>query len=164
VHQSDRGSQQLSLRYRARPAAAGIEAWVGSRGDAYDNARAEPVIGRFKTEVIRHGGPWRRLDDVEYAALEWVAWFNTRRLLEPLGCLPPAEYEMQFERLAAAPRLLEHSTAESPDNPGRFSRGRPTSAPRHKTISCTKRSARRRGSCHVRVQEIGASSHPIRNQ
>lgn len=107
---SDRGSQYLSIRYTERLAAAGIEASVGSRGDAYDNALAESVIGLFKTEVIRHAGPWRSLDDVEYATLEWVAWFNTCRLLEPLGYLPPAEYEMQFERLAAAPLLLEHST------------------------------------------------------
>ena len=107
---SDRGSQYLSIRYTERLAAAGIEASVGSRGDAYDNALAESVIGLCKTEVIRHAGPWPSLDDVEYATLEWVAWFNTCRLLEPLGYLPPAEYEMQFERLAAAPMLLEHST------------------------------------------------------
>ena len=110
VHHSDRGSQYLSIRYTERLAAAGIEASVGSRGDAYDNALAESVIGLFKTEVIRHAGPWRSLDDVEYATLEWVAWFNTCRLLEPLGYLPPAEFEMQFERLAAAPRLLKRST------------------------------------------------------
>ncbi len=109
VCHSDRGSQYLSIRYTERLAAAGIEASVGSRGDAYDNAMAESVIGLFKTEVIRHGGPWRSLDDVEFATLEWVAWFNTCRLMEPLGYLPPAEYEMQFERLAA-PLLLEHST------------------------------------------------------
>lgn len=110
VHHSDRGSQYLSIRYTERLAAAGIEASVGSRGDAYDNALAESVIGLFKTEVIRQAGPWRSLDDVEYATLEWVAWFNTSRLLEPLGYLPPAEYERQFEQLAAAPLLLEHST------------------------------------------------------
>ena len=102
VHHSDRGSQYLSIRYTERLAAAGIEASVGSRGDAYDTALAESVIGLFKTEVIRHGGPWRSLDDVEYATLEWVAWFNTCRLLEPLGYLPPAEYEEQFARLGTA--------------------------------------------------------------
>ena len=107
---SDRGSQYLSIRYTERLAAAGIEASVGSRGDAYDNALAESVIGLFKTEVIRPAGPWRCLDDVEYATLEWVAWFNTCRLLEPLGYLPPTECEMQFEKRTAAPRLLEHST------------------------------------------------------
>jgi transposase InsO family protein len=99
VHHSDRGSQYLSIRYTERLAAAGIEASVGSRGDAYDNALAESVIGLFKTEVIRHAGPWRCLDDVEYATLEWVAWFNTCRLLEPLGYVPPAEYEEQFAGL-----------------------------------------------------------------
>jgi len=93
----------LSIRYTERLAAAGIEASVGSRGDAYDNAMAESVIGLFKTEVIRHGGPWRSLDDVEFATLEWVAWFNTCRLMEPLGYLPPAEYEDQFDRLVTAP-------------------------------------------------------------
>ena len=70
---------------------------VADNGDAYDNAMAESVIGLFKTEVIRHAGPWRGLDDVEYATLEWVSWFNTSRLLEPLGYLPPAEYEAQFQ-------------------------------------------------------------------
>ena len=95
--------QYLSIRYTARLAEAGIEASVGSRGDAYDNVLAESVIGLFKTEVIRHAGPWRGVDDVEYAMLEWVAWFNTNRLLEPLGNLPPAEYEMQFAALQIAP-------------------------------------------------------------
>ena len=85
VHHSDCGSQYLSVRYTERLAAAGIEASVDSRGDAYDNALAESVIGLLKTEVIRHAGPWRGLDDVEYATLEWVAWFNTCRLMEPLG-------------------------------------------------------------------------------
>ena len=103
VHHSDRGSQYLSIRYTERLAAAGIEASVGSRGDAYDNALAESVIGLYKTEVIRHAGPWRSLDDVEYATLEWVAWFNTCRLLEPLGYLPPAEYEAHFAALHPTP-------------------------------------------------------------
>jgi putative transposase len=103
VHHSDRGSQYLSIRYSERLAAAGIEASVGSRGDAYDNAMAESVIGLFKTEVIRHGGPWRTLDDVEFATLEWVAWFNTCRLMAPLGYLSPAEYEDQFDRRVTAP-------------------------------------------------------------
>ena len=105
VCHSDRGSQYLSIRYTERLAAAGIEASVGSRGDAYDNAMAESVIGLFKTEVIRHGGPWRSLDDVEFATLEWVAWFNTCRLMEPLGYLPPAEYEAQFDRLGTAAEM-----------------------------------------------------------
>ena len=96
VHHSDRGSQYLSIRYTERLAEAGIEPSVGSRGDSYDNALAESVIGLFKTEVIRQGGPWRTLEDVEFAVLEWVWWFNEYRLLEPLGYLPPAEYEEAF--------------------------------------------------------------------
>ena len=76
----------------------GIESSVGSRGDAYDNALAETIIGLYKTEVIHHLGPWRGLEDVEYATLEWVAWYNTQRLMEPLGYLPPAEYEEHFHR------------------------------------------------------------------
>jgi transposase InsO family protein len=95
VHHSDRGSQYLAIRYTERLADAGIEASVGSRGDSYDNALAESVIGLFKTEVIRQQGPWRTLDQVEYATLDWVAWFNTQRLLAPLGYLPPAEFEAQ---------------------------------------------------------------------
>jgi putative transposase len=106
IHHSDRGAQYLSIRYSERLAAAGIEASVGSRGDAYDNALAESVIGLFKTEVIHHAGPWRGFDDVEYATLEWVAWFNTGRLLEPLGYLPPAEYEEQFATRQIAPTAI----------------------------------------------------------
>jgi transposase InsO family protein len=102
VHHSDRGVQYLSIRYTERLAEAGIEPSVGSRGDSYDNALAESVIGLFKTELIRQAGPWRGLDDVEYATLEWVAWFNTQRLLEPLGYVPPAEYEEQFHRTQTA--------------------------------------------------------------
>lgn len=98
VHHSDRGVQYLSIRYTERLAEAGIEPSVGSRGDSYDNALAESVIGLFKTEVIRLKGPWRGLEDVELATLEWVWWFNERRLLEPLGYLPPAEYEDAFYR------------------------------------------------------------------
>lgn len=102
VHHSDRGSQYVSMRYTERLAAAGVAPSVGSVGDAYDNALAESVIGLFKTEVIHRRGPWRGFDDVEYATLEWVAWFNTQRLLEPLGYLPPAEFEEQFYRAQAA--------------------------------------------------------------
>lgn len=106
VHHSDRGVQYLSVRYTERLAEAGIAASVGSRGDSYDNALAESVIGLYKAEVIHHAGPWRGFEDVEYATLEWVAWFNTQRLLEPLGYLPPAEYEEQFYRAQAAPADL----------------------------------------------------------
>ena len=98
VHHSDRGVQYLSIRYTERLAEAGIEPSVGSRGDSYDNALAESVIGLFKTEVIRQRGPWRGLEDVEFATLEWVWWFNHHRLLEPLGHVPPVEYEEAFFR------------------------------------------------------------------
>jgi transposase InsO family protein len=96
VHHSDHGSQYLSMRYTDRLADAGAAPSVGSRGDAYDNALAESVIGLFKTEVIQRLGPWRNLDNVEFATLTWVDWFNTRRLLEPIGYVPPAEYEAQY--------------------------------------------------------------------
>jgi len=101
VHHSDRGTQYLSMRYTERLGDAGIALSVGSRGDAYDNALAETVIGLFKTEVIRRDGPWRSLDTVEFATLTWVDWFNTRRLLEPIGYLPPAEYEERYYQEAA---------------------------------------------------------------
>jgi len=98
VHHSDRGSQYLSIRYSERLAEAGVEPSVGSQGDSYDNALAETIIGLYKTEVIRHRGPWRNIDTVEYATLEWVDWFNHRRLLEPIGNIPPAELEMAYYR------------------------------------------------------------------
>ena len=101
VHHSDRGTQYLSIRYTERLADAGIELSVGGRGDAYDNALAETVIGLFKTEVIRRRGPWRSLEAVEFATLEWVDWFNHRRLLEPIGYVPPAEYEARYYEQAA---------------------------------------------------------------
>jgi transposase InsO family protein len=96
IHHSDRGTQYLSMRYTERLADAGIEPSVGSRGDSYDNALAESVIGLFKTEVIQRRGPWRSVDGVEFATLDWVDWFNTRRLLEPIGYVPPAEYEARY--------------------------------------------------------------------
>jgi transposase InsO family protein len=96
VHHSDRGVQYLSIRYTERLAEAGIERSVGSVGDSYDNALAETVIGLYKTEVIRRRGPWRNLDEVEYATLEWVDWFNRRRLLGPLGYVPPVEFEAAY--------------------------------------------------------------------
>jgi len=101
VHHSDRGTQYLSMRYTDRLAEAGIAPSVGSRGDAYDNALAESVIGLFKTEVIRRLGPWRNLEAVEFATLTWVDWFNTRRLLEPIGYVPPAEFEARYYEQAA---------------------------------------------------------------
>ena len=96
IHHSDHGSQYLSIRYTERLAENGVEASVGSVGDSYDNALAETVIGLFKTEVIYSRGPWRSLDAVEYATLEWVDWFNHRRLLEPIGHVPPAEFENEY--------------------------------------------------------------------
>jgi putative transposase len=93
VHHSDRGGQYLSIRYTERLAEAGAVTSVGSRGDSFDNALAETIIGLYKTELIRRRGPWRALDEVEYATLEWVDWFNHRRLLEPIGHVPPAEFE-----------------------------------------------------------------------
>ena len=105
VHHSDRGVQYVSIRYTHRLTEAGIERSVGSVGDAYDNALAETVIGLFKTEVIRRRGPWRGIDDVEYATLEWVDWFNRRRLLEPLGYVPPAEYEEAYYRYQETPAV-----------------------------------------------------------
>jgi len=96
VHHSDRGVQYLSIRYTERLAEAGIEPSVGSRGDSYDNALAETIIGLYKTEVINHKGPWRGLEDVEFATLEWVWWFDNKRLLEPIGYTPPVEYEEAF--------------------------------------------------------------------
>ena len=98
VHHSDRGTQYLSIRYTQRLAEAGIESSVGSRGDSYDNALAETIIGLYKTEVIRRRGPWRDIEAVEYATLEWVDWFNHRRLLEPIGNIPPAELEQAYDR------------------------------------------------------------------
>jgi putative transposase len=101
VHHSDQGTQYLSMRYTDRLADAGIAPSVGSRGDAYDNALAESVIGLVKTEVIRRLGPWRHLDAVEVATLTWVDWFNNRRLLEPIGYVPPAEFEARYHAQAA---------------------------------------------------------------
>ena len=101
VHHSDRGTQYLSMRYTDRLADAGIAPSVGSCGDSYDNALAETIIGLFKTEVIRRKGPWRHLEGVEFATLEWVDWFNHRRLLEPIGYVPPAEYEARYYEQAA---------------------------------------------------------------
>ena len=106
VHHSDRGVQYLSIRYTERLAEAGIEPSVGSVGDSYDNALAESVNGLYKTEVIRQRGPWRNIEAVEFATLEWVAWFNNRRLLEPIGNIPPVEFEEQYYRRQMTPALM----------------------------------------------------------
>ena len=89
-------AQYLSIRYTERLAEAGIEPSVGSVGDSYDNALAETINGLYKAEVIHRRGPWRNFDAVEYATLEWVDWFNARRLLEPIGNIPPAEAEANY--------------------------------------------------------------------
>ena len=96
IHHSDRGVQYLSIRYTERLAAAGVEPSVGSVGDSYDNALAETIFGLFKTEVVRKNGPWRNIEEVEFATLEWVDWFNNQRLLEPIGDIPPVEFEAMY--------------------------------------------------------------------
>ena len=134
VHHSDRGVQYLSIRYTERLAEAGIERSVGSVGDSYDNALAETVIGLFKTEVIWRRGPWRSVEDVEFATLEWVDWFNNRRLLEPLGYVPPAEYEAAYYRSQKPQPARLDSRNRVSGKPGAVHlRGRfpPSSARRH---------------------------------
>jgi putative transposase len=125
VHHSDRGTQYLSMRYTRRLAEAAIEGSVGSRGDSYDNALAESIIGLFKTEVIQRQGPWRTLEAVEFATLTWVDWFNTRRLLQPIGYVPPAEYEANYYHQLAGGDARRHpdpshaidgNAAERPDD------------------------------------------------
>src|SRR5277367_5782277 len=96
VHHSDRGAQYVSIKYTERLAEAGIEPSVGSVGDSYDNALAETINGLYKAEVIHRRGPWRNFEAVEFATLEWVDWFNNRRLLEPIGFIPPAEAEERY--------------------------------------------------------------------
>ncbi len=107
VHHSDRGVQYLSIRYSERLAEAGALASVGSRGDSYDNAAAESTNGLFKTELIRRRGPWRGLEDVELATLEWVDWFNHRRLHSYCRDLPPAEFEDLYHQQNNPPATAE---------------------------------------------------------
>ena len=102
VHHSDRGSQYLSIKYTERLAETGIKPSVGSVGDSYDNALAETINGLYKAEVIHRRGPWRSFEAVEFATLEWVDWFNHRRLLEPIGNIPPAEAEANYYAATAA--------------------------------------------------------------
>jgi len=102
VHHSDRGSQYLSIRYTERLSEAGAMTSVGSRGDSYDNAMAESIIGLYKNELIYPRGPWRSVDDVELATLAWVHWWNTQRLLEPIGHVPPVEAEQHWLAAHAA--------------------------------------------------------------
>ena len=105
VHHSDRGVQYVSIKYTERLADAGIEPSVGSIGDSYDNALAETINGLYKAEVIHRRGPWRSFEAVEFATLEWVDWFNTRRLLEPIGNMPPAEAEARYYAMPDEPAM-----------------------------------------------------------
>jgi transposase InsO family protein len=105
VHHSDRGSQYLSIRYTERLAEAGAITSVGSRGDSYDNAMAESIIGLYKNELVHPRAPWRTIDDVELATLSWVHWWNTTRLLEPIRHIPPIEAEQHW--------LTTHQTNET---------------------------------------------------
>jgi len=107
IHHSDMGTQYLSIRYSERLAECGIHASVGTTGDSYDNALAESIIGLFKAEVIHPQGPWRSAESVEYAVLQWVDWFNNRRLLEPIGDVPPIEFEQAYYR-----QREDHATVE----------------------------------------------------
>lgn len=110
VHHSDRGTQYLSIRYTERLAEAGITASVGSRGDSYDNAMAESLIGLYKTELIRNRGPWKGIDDLELATLEWVDWFNHRRLFGEFGWIPPAEHEENYYKQQESGQLVPTQT------------------------------------------------------
>jgi putative transposase len=105
VHHSDRGSQYVSIKYTERLTEAGIEPSVGSVGDSYDNALAETINGLYKAEVIHRRGPWRSFEAVEFATLEWVDWFNHRRLLEPIGNIPPAEAEERYYAMLERPAM-----------------------------------------------------------
>jgi putative transposase len=105
VHHSDRGSQYVAIKYTERLAEAGIEPSVGSVGDSYDNALAETINGLYKAEVIHRRGPWRSFEAVEFATLQWVDWFNHRRLLEPIGNIPPAEAEQRYFAMLKQPKI-----------------------------------------------------------
>jgi transposase InsO family protein len=117
VH-SDRGSQYVAMQYTNRLADAGAAPSVGSAGDAYDNALAESIIGLYKTEVIHRRGPWRGFEDVEYATLEWVAWFNTQRILEPLGYVSPRNSRNSSTTPKRLLRSAWHSTNRVSSEPG----------------------------------------------
>jgi putative transposase len=112
VHHSDRGVQYLAIRYTERLAETGAVNSVGSRGDSYDNALAESINGLYKTELVRNKGPWRGLDDLELATLEWVDWFNHRRLFEDHGRIPPAEFEDRYYRQQVSADPAETQTRE----------------------------------------------------
>ena len=127
IHHSDRGSQYVSIKYTERLAEAGIEPSVGSVGDSYDNALAETINGLYKAEVIHRRGPWRSYEAVEFATLEWVDWFNNRRLLEPIGNIPPAEAEANYyaalDQPAMAAKLRPNGLRQSRRGSLRHSQG-----------------------------------------
>ena len=126
VRHSDRGSRYLALRYTDRLAEAGVQPSVGSVGDSYDIALAETINGLFKAEVINRRGPWRNMEAVEFATLEWADWFNNRRLLGPTGNMPPCRGRSALlcaNRGASLGRVTQPKWP--PGTPGRFSRGRP---------------------------------------
>ena len=106
VHHSDRGSQYVSIKYTERLAVAGIEPSVGSVGDSYDNALAETINGLYKAELIHRRRTWRSCEAVEFATLEWVDWFNHRRLIGPIGNIPPAEAEQRYYASLDSPALV----------------------------------------------------------
>ena len=128
VHHSDRGVQYLSIRYSERLAAEGAVTSVGSRGDSYDNAMAESINAFYKAELITMQGPWRNVDDVELATLGWVHWWNNRRLLAPIGNIPPVEFEHHWTTTqhteqhcqSRRRRRRPHITTRSPRDPGRI--------------------------------------------
>lgn len=101
IHHSDRGSQYLSIRYGERLREAGIEPSVGNVGDSYDNAMAETINGLYKAELVHKQGPWKTVEALEWETLNWVTWFNQQRLLEPIGNVPPAEFEAQYKQSQA---------------------------------------------------------------
>ncbi|EGL65749.1 transposase [Agrobacterium sp. ATCC 31749] len=121
MHHSDRGVQYVSIRYSERLAEAGIEPSVGSVGDSYDNALAETINSLYKAEVIHRRGPWRNFETVEFSTLEWVDWFNHRRLTESIGNIPPAEAEERYYAVLDEPAMAHNLNQMAPANPVQFS-------------------------------------------
>jgi transposase InsO family protein len=114
-------AQYVSIKYTERLAEAGVEPSVGSVGDSYDNALAETINGLYKAEVIHRRGPWRSFEAVEFATLEWVDWFNNRRLLEPIGNIPPAEAEQRYYAMLEQPAMdLLKARPQSAEREGRL--------------------------------------------
>ncbi len=164
VHHSDRGSQYVSIKYTERLAEAGIEPSVGSVGDSYDNALAETINGLYKAEVIHRRGPWRSFEAVEYATLEWVDWFNHRRLLEPIGNIPPAEAERSI--LCCRGQHRYGGVTHNPTPPVDPERFRLNERPRTTiTGKASKRPFRSppRSAVHLRREWAGEGDYPFWN-